>query len=177
MSDRVALARAFAVAAHGDQRYGDRPYEAHLAEVAALAAPYGEEAQVAAWLHDALEDTAATEAELAALFGAELAAVVALLTDPEGPTRAARKALLHARLAALDARGPEALALVVKAADRLANVLACRADGKHGKLAVYAREHAAFRAAVWRAGLAEALWARLDAETPGAGRTDDGAGG
>ena len=35
-SDVVDRARAFAVQAHGDQRYGDEPYVVHLDEVAAI---------------------------------------------------------------------------------------------------------------------------------------------
>jgi (p)ppGpp synthase/HD superfamily hydrolase len=148
--------REFAVAAHGAQRYGDGPYSVHLDAVAAIAGP---EHEAVAYLHDVLEDTEADAAELALRFGAHVMACVVLLTDPEGPNRRARKALLHERLRRV---GPELhAALVVKAADRLANVRASAANNP-GLLAMYAGEHAEFRAAAYRAGLCDAIWAELD---------------
>ncbi len=45
-------ARDFAIAAHGEQRYGDHPYVFHLDAVAALLAPYGVDAQTIGYLHD-----------------------------------------------------------------------------------------------------------------------------
>ncbi len=45
MSPTIARARAFALEAHGEQKYGDHPYAYHLDAVAAIAAPYGEEGQ------------------------------------------------------------------------------------------------------------------------------------
>ena len=42
---------------HGDQRYGSRPYHAHLDALAELVKEHGEEAQVLAYLHDVVEDT------------------------------------------------------------------------------------------------------------------------
>ncbi|MCA9689830.1 MAG: HD domain-containing protein [Nannocystaceae bacterium] len=158
----AAAARAFAIAAHGDQRYGARPYATHLDAVAALVD--GDEAlQVIAYLHDVVEDTAVTLAEVEARFGADVARCVALLTDPPLPTRRARKRAAYAALAQVDAAAPEARALVVKVADRLANVRSCVADENPGLLAMYRREHAAFRAAARREGVAAALWAELDA--------------
>ena len=59
--------------------------------------------------------------------------------------------------------GPSELALVVKAADRLANVRACIADRKRDLLDVYRDEQEAFRRAAFRPGLCDALWTELDA--------------
>ena len=51
----VSKAREFAVASHGDQRYGVHPYHVHLDDVAELAREYGEQAQIGTvQLHDAL---------------------------------------------------------------------------------------------------------------------------
>jgi guanosine-3',5'-bis(diphosphate) 3'-pyrophosphohydrolase len=74
-------ARAFVVNAHGEQKYGDRPYAYHLDAVAVIATPFGEEAVVVAYLHDTVEDTATTLEEVEAKFGAKVAVCVALLTD------------------------------------------------------------------------------------------------
>jgi (p)ppGpp synthase/HD superfamily hydrolase len=160
-----AAARTFAIAAHGDQRYGARPYAFHLAAVVAIAeeAGAGDLTIVAvAWLHDVLEDTSVEEAALRERFGEEVAAAVALVTDPEGADRRARKEALHRRLAALDHGDSSArAALLVKAADRLANARASQADSPR-LLSMYRREHPEFRRAVHRSGLCDEIWAELD---------------
>jgi hypothetical protein len=153
-------ARSFAIEAHADQRYGDRPYSYHLDAVAALAAPYGEEAVVVAYLHDTAEDTKTTIAEIEGRFGPRIAACVSLLTDEPGVNRKERKAKTYAKLAGV--RGPNELALLVKAADRLANVRACIEDRKKSLWQLYRSEHEMFRASAYRAGLCEPLWAELD---------------
>jgi hypothetical protein len=56
---------------------------------------------------------------------------------------------------------PEELALIVKTADRLANVRAARSNNPR-LLAVYRSEHPAFRPAAWRPSLAVSLWKELD---------------
>ncbi|WP_431261630.1 HD domain-containing protein [Roseateles chitinivorans] len=154
-------ARAFAAAAHGEQMYGVHPYVHHLDAVAAIAAPFGEAAVVTAYLHDTVEDTPATLAEITDLFGPEIAACVALLTDEPGANRKERKAKTYAKLALVT--GPQELALIVKAADRLANVRASVADHNGRTLDVYRGEHPTFRAAAYRPGLCDPLWVELDA--------------
>lgn len=165
-----AQARAFAIEHHGDQRYGDGPYVTHLDEVAALIqAQLGGEAgdaallRTVAYLHDVVEDTPVTATQVAERFGAVVAGAVELLSDPPGANRKQRKAALHARFERTspeDAAGRAAL--IVKAADRLANVRACVANGD-ARLAMYADEHPAFRGAVHRPGLCDAVWSELDA--------------
>lgn len=168
MDHATELARAFALAAHGDQMYGDRPYSAHLDAVAALLAPFGESAQVVGYLHDVAEDTPVTLGEIRAAFGDLAAECVALVTDPPDSTRRERKLASHAKLAAVPADSPLALALVVKAADRLANLRASAPGGAGSKFDMYRREHAEFRAAAYRPGLCDGLWAEIDALAGGA---------
>jgi guanosine-3',5'-bis(diphosphate) 3'-pyrophosphohydrolase len=153
-------ARAFAISAHGEQKYGDRPYSFHLDAVAAIAKPYGEDAVVVAFLHDTVEDTQATIQEVEAKFGPKVAACVSLLTDEPGANRKERKAKTYAKLA--EVHGPNELALVVKAADRLANVRACLADRKRAMWELYRSEHPVFKQAAYRVGLSESLWSELD---------------
>lgn len=158
----AAQARAFAEQAHGAQTYGDAPYVVHLDAVAALVPPQPEALKVVAYLHDVLEDTETTADALQARFGPVVAQAVEHLTDPPGPRRADRKEALHRRLSALSIEDTAAaLALHVKAADRLANVRACVRTGD-ARLALYRREHAVFRAAAYRPGLCDPLWAELD---------------
>jgi len=153
-------ARAFAIAAHADQKYGDHPYSFHLDAVAALAEPYGEEAVVIAYLHDTVEDTQITIAEIEGKFGPKVAACVSLLTDEPGVNRKERKARTYAKLAGV--QGPNEIALLVKVADRLANVRACVQDRKRSLWQVYQSEQAAFKSAAYRSGQCEPLWAELE---------------
>ena len=155
-------ARSFAADAHGSQTYGSQPYVVHLDAVAALV-PDEPNLQAVAYLHDVLEDTDVEQSTIAQRFGTAVAQAVALVTDPEAPTRDARKAELHRRLSALVVDDPaSALALHVKVADRLANVRCC-ADSGDSRLAMYRQEHRDFRQATYRAGLCDALWNELDA--------------
>lgn len=160
MSTTREKARLYAVAAHGDQRYGDRPYSFHLDAVAALAEPYGEEAVVVAYLHDVAEDTDVTLANIEAEFGSRVATCVSLLTDEPGANRKERKARTYAKLA--QAKGETELALVVKAADRLANVRACIADRKESLWRLYQSEQKAFKQAAFRSGQCDSVWSELD---------------
>ena len=154
------FARNFAIQAHGDQRYGDRPYVWHLDAVAAIAQHYGETAQVIAYLHDTVEDTSATLNDVHERFGALVAGCVELLTDEPGATRKIRKTKTYSKLATV---GQDfELALIVKTADRLANVRACVEDGKDDLRRLYASEHPQFKASAYRAGLCDPLWAELD---------------
>ena len=160
-------ARTFAAEAHakaGDT-YGGQPYTVHLAEVVAIVRTVdgSELAETVAWLHDVVEDTNQSTAEIEREFGRVVSVAVSCVTDPNGPNRRTRKARLHAQLRKLDHEQHESyrIALLVKAADRVANVRACVASGD-SRLNMYRREHAAFRAAAYRPGLAEALWSELD---------------
>lgn len=152
----AASAREFAIRAHGVQRYGAHPYRVHLDAVAELV-PL--EYRAVAYLHDVLEDTDAEVDDIERLFGSSVRQCVELLTDPSGPTRKHRKALLYERLSNVT---PELeAALVVKAADRLANIRASVADGST-RLEMYRSEHTEVRSAVYRAELCEALWDEME---------------
>ena len=167
-------ARDFAIESHGGQRYGDQPYSVHLAAVCGIvrALVGGERVlEEVAWLHDVLEDTSITASELRRRFGDVVTAAVVLVSDPPGPDRRTRKQALHRQLAAVDGREPAGrAALIVKAADRLANARASSASSPQ-LLAMYRAEHPEFRRAVYRAGLCDRVWSELDgilAAPPGA---------
>lgn len=103
MNDLAFRAMLFAREAHKDQvrKYTGNPYADHLAEVAGIVAAAGgdERAIAVAWLHDSIEDTAVTPAEIARHFGPEVQAGVLALSDLEIGNRAERKAASRARLA------------------------------------------------------------------------------
>jgi len=165
-SDLTHRAREYALSAHGDQQYGDKPYSFHLDAVAgqASAALLGDETfVVVAYLHDVVEDTDTTLADLEAHFGSEVALAVSYVTDEPGKNRRERKAATHAKLALVDETTRAGrLALVVKLADRVSNVRSCVVDKKAGLLDMYRKEQEVFRKAVAREGLAEGLWYVLE---------------
>lgn len=149
-------ARSFAIEAHGDQKYGPHPYQVHLDAVAALASDYGETAGVVAYLHDVVEDTTVELSAIEERFGKRVAECVSILTDEPGANRQERKRKTYRKMT--EVSGELELALIVKAADRLANMLACIADGNSRLLEVYKQEHEAFTAAAYRQDLCFPLW-------------------
>ncbi len=176
--DLIERARALALAAHGDQRYGQEPYRAHLEHVEEVVRryPHSVAMRAAAWLHDAVEDTPLTLAEIAAAVGDEVAAIVAAVTDePAGPTEhrpaqsgASRAERKPRTLAKLSQASPEARA--VKLADRIANLEAAHRSGRADLLAMYRGEHGALRQALRREGENGGQWVLLDELI---GRADD----
>jgi hypothetical protein len=155
-------AREFAARAHEGQTYGPgEPYTAHLDAVVALVGD-DEVTRVVAFLHDVVEDTPVTLQEVKAKFGEFVAECVALVTDEPGANRKERKSATHAKLAKI-VDPPHHVALIVKTADRAANVEACVRKGNHGLLQMYQREQEAFRLAVYRPGICDHLWSRIDA--------------
>lgn len=153
-------ARAFAEQAHRDQRYGDEPYVVHLDAVADLLTPYGDEARTIGYLHDVLEDTETTFEEIRDRFGDHVAQCVMLVTDEAGINRKARKARTNAKLASIDEEYQTAL--IVKAADRLANLRQSARETTGSKLSMYRHEHDAFRNAVFRPGLCDEFWNEME---------------
>lgn len=94
-SDAIRAAEAFARERHEGQTYGDGSYvDNHLIPVLDLvrAAGGGELAQVAALLHDTLEDTSTTFEEIADRFGQDAAVAVRWLTDDPALTKREQKA-------------------------------------------------------------------------------------
>lgn len=87
----VEKAKLFAWEAHDSighrRKYVDAPYAVHLEAVADLVAEVTSDPEViaAAWLHDVVEDTPATLADIEREFGARVAALVADLTDVSVP--------------------------------------------------------------------------------------------
>jgi guanosine-3',5'-bis(diphosphate) 3'-pyrophosphohydrolase len=126
---RLLAAIDFAAEKHRAQRRksaGDVPYINHPIRVARLLAEVGgvedEDVLVAAILHDTLEDTATTRAELEAAFGPVVRGLVDEVTDDKGLPKAERK-----RLQIVHASGLSAGAVLIKLGDKISNV----ADLRH----------------------------------------------
>jgi guanosine-3',5'-bis(diphosphate) 3'-pyrophosphohydrolase len=126
VSDVLLIARAwnFSAERHAKQkRKGDaqEPYVNHLAEVAELVATAteGRDANLvaAAVLHDTVEDTATLPGELASIFNADVAGLVAEVTDDKRLDKAERKKLQVEHAAAISPR-----AKILKLADKTSNL-------------------------------------------------------
>lgn len=100
MNDLVTILRAasFAATKHRNQRRKDADSSPYINHPLALARVLAEEGGItdtiticAALLHDTVEDTDTTAAELVQEFGAEVAGVVLEVTDDKGLLKADRK--------------------------------------------------------------------------------------
>jgi (p)ppGpp synthase/HD superfamily hydrolase len=156
-------ARIFATAAHAAvgqlRKYTNEPYIVHPDEVVSIvrSVPHTEAMLAAAWLHDVVEDTGVTIETVRAEFGAEVADLVAWLTDvsrPEDGNRAHRKARDREHTAAAPAE-----AQTVKLADLISNTRSIMAhdpkfavtylEEKRLLLAVMTRGDAVLLARAW----------------------------
>ncbi len=126
MSDTTLILRAAAFAArkHRDQRRKDAdasPYINHPLELARVLAEVGGLTDAAtlcgALLHDTIEDTATSEAELAGLFGPEIAALVAEVTDDKSLPKAERKRRQVEHAASISDKAKR-----IKLADKICNL-------------------------------------------------------
>lgn len=146
MSELVKQARVFATAAHQRinhrRKYTRQPYEVHLKSVAQIVSSVtdDEEMIAAAWLHDTVEDTAATHYDIEQQFGKGVHDLVYALTDiskASDGNRAARKRIDRAHLAQAPVR-----AKTVKLADLIDNLRdICQHDARFAK--VYLHEMSA----------------------------------
>ena len=127
-TDTALIERAFDVArvAHADQlRDSGEPYLAHPLGVAMVIAQLGldDVTVAAALLHDSVEDTAVTIADIEVTFGAELAAIVDGVTKLDRIQFNSREAQQAATLRKmLVAMASDIRVLLIKLADRLHNM-------------------------------------------------------
>jgi (p)ppGpp synthase/HD superfamily hydrolase len=134
--ERSPLTRAaldFAASRHAGQTrdIDSIPFVTHPVEVACLLheAGYSDEVVAAGVLHDVLEDTEVERPELEERFGAEVAALVAAVSDdPSIEDDVKRKAALRRQVAKA---GDEAAA--VFAADKVSKARELRARARHGR--------------------------------------------
>ena len=146
MSELVKQAREFATVAHQRinhrRKYTKQPYEVHLKSVAHIVATVtdDEEMIAAAWLHDTVEDTAATHYDIEQQFGKGVHDLVYALTDisKQGDgNRATRKGIDRTHLSGASVRAKS-----VKLADLIDNLRdICKHDAKFAK--VYLQEMSA----------------------------------
>jgi len=121
---RILAAAHFAAQNHAQQKRkgsGGEPYLNHLIEVAELIASSSDdldtELVMAGLLHDTVEDTSVTLAELEERFGPDVAALVAEVTDDKSLPKETRK-----RLQVQNAPGISPRAQTLKLADKISNL-------------------------------------------------------
>lgn len=139
---KIARAREFAIKAHKKQLYGKQPYVVHLDAVVKVLIRFGvsnEDLLTAGYLHDTIEDTATTIQELESTFGNVVASLVDAVTDGFGRNRKEKKERPYKLIPTVPG------ALVLKLADRIANVEAAKRQGNFGLLNMYAKEQLEFR--------------------------------
>lgn len=164
MNPLTALAKEFGIKTHGLQTYGGFPYSKHLNDVSEVLGrfgytedtPTGALLQPCSWLHDIKEDCGVTEETLTAMFGKEIADIVECVTDEPGENRKIRKASTYPKTAS------KPLAIILKLADRIANVENSLHVSKKSLLDMYKKEHPSFKQSLYTPHLAESMWHHLD---------------
>ena len=132
---RILNAADFAARKHTNQRRKGRaaePYLNHVVEVANLVAEATDgrpDVVIAALLHDVIEDQGVKLAEIRAMFGPAVSALVAELTDDKSLDKQVRKEM---QIADAPQKGPDAS--VIKLADKTSNLLALAKSHRHGRL-------------------------------------------
>jgi (p)ppGpp synthase/HD superfamily hydrolase len=139
---RLAQAVQYATEQHGDQRRKTGvPYLEHLLEAVQIlvqgAGVRDPDVLVAAVLHDVVEDTPRTLAEITAAFGPGVAELVRWVTKPEPRPGEDATAVREAYLRRLRLAPPDAI--LVKLADRLSNVQTLRNLAPDRQRAYYAQ--------------------------------------
>ena len=121
---RIFAAAKFAAEKHAAQkRKGEaaEPYVNHLIEVAQLIASSSEQLDanlvMAGLLHDTIEDTGTTAAELEQVFGSDVSSLVVELTDDKSLSKEVRKEL---QVEHAPHKSPRAQ--VIKLADKISNL-------------------------------------------------------
>jgi len=155
----VNVVRNYAIKKHGDQKYGDKPYVYHLDKVYQVTVDHNLSPiiQIGAYLHDVLEDTDTTCADLKREFGLEdLVSMVYCVTDEPGKNRKERKRVTFPKIRS----NPNAIAL--KLCDRIANVRACIESKNKNLFNMYKKEQPEFERQLKKPKILEGLWEELD---------------
>lgn len=184
MPDFATAAREFALWAHQDQKYGDKPYVVHLDEVVAVLREYGytdDDSVAAGFLHDVLEDSKIARYDDLGFVSQDVRQALLFCKDEEGPNRKTRKLATYQRCnqaitlwrchisSPAEFKDPMAwipLAVRTKVADRLANLRNCIVNNP-SLLQMYQKEAGAFYVALYFPGICDAMWDEYDRLLPG----------
>jgi (p)ppGpp synthase/HD superfamily hydrolase len=154
----IEQAKQMASWAHEGQLYGYHPYTVHLNDVVNVLKRFGHNKDVlvaAAYLHDTLEDTPLPFESLF-LFGEDVVNIVYAVTNEIADTRQERLLKTYPKIRA------NKNAIIVKLADRIANVEACLRDAPD-MYQQYLSEYGLFRIHLFQADPdTDAMWSYLD---------------
>ncbi len=160
---------------HGEQMYGKYPYTKHLNDVEQVLRRFGYDPDTkdlenkydieymclawdlitAAWLHDIVEDTQVTSSDISRRFNHRVAGLVHAVTNPQGGNRAWRASKVYPKII----NTPNAL--ILKLADRIANVESCVSTGS-SLINMYAKEWDGFKSKYRVKGEHEEMWRHID---------------
>ena len=138
-SKNVEAARKYAIEHHGSQMFGEQPYYYHLDMVYSITLEFGlsEEYQIAAYLHDLLEDTEIKKSDLVVAFGEEIAEMVFCVSG-FGETRKEKQENIHSKMK------DNFKSINLKMCDRLANLKTSKIN-KPKLYKRYCKEHEEFQ--------------------------------
>jgi len=170
--NKMTQAVTFAEIMHGDQKWGVYPYMVHLRDVWRIIVESGfsdptkethQTLQIAAYLHDVVEDTDATSLMVGQDFGGKVGDLVWAVTGT-GKNRKARQQMIYECIHQV----PDFQAVILKVADRISNVEGSLRDPgcNTDYLEVYRGEWEKFSTMLHRGKEGDtrlsAMWTRLD---------------
>jgi (p)ppGpp synthase/HD superfamily hydrolase len=130
-------------------------YIKHCVETKAVLLRYdetGKDMLTAAILHDVMEDCEVSQLTIRDLFGDRVAELVWAVTDEPGVNRKERKAKTYPKIKATPG------ALMIKLADRIANLEAATKTGNERMLKMYAKEWDEMQKALRTFGELDEMW-------------------
>lgn len=167
--NKIEKAKELAAEKHKDQSYGKGPYTDHLNHVYSVLIRFGynpaiednrehqklsEDLTIAAYLHDIVEDTDVSLEDLKKIFGKRVAKLVDGVTNEPGKNRKERHRKTYPKTKRISG------AMILKLADRIANVESCRASN-NGLIRMYQKEWESFQKEL-RNGEHEKMWRYLE---------------
>ena len=158
--DLYKEAEMVATLAHDGQTYDIFPYRKHLQDVVNIIKKFGFSGDyiLAGWLHDTIEDCNISYNKIKKAFGKNTAELVYAVTDPKGRNRKEKKILAYKDMI----NYPHSI--IIKLADRIANLEnSIRMDNKD-TLEMYFKEHDEFKThlKLHSPEAAESMWQHLE---------------
>ena len=141
MTLRTIKARNLALEKHKKQKYGMYPYEVHLVNVVNVLLHFGVTFEndvliMSAWLHDIIEDTDIGQSFLITNFGEEVNEIVKLVSNQNDVTKSKEEN----KRATFEKIITNQNAIIIKLADRIANVEFSLLHGSLDKITKYKKE-------------------------------------
>lgn len=154
-------ARMLAEFLHAKQTYDDQDYIYHIDSVVEVLRRFSiidEDILIAAYLHDSVEDTTASLKLIRKYFGEQVMILVNAVTNEQGLNRKERNLKTYQKLM------KEPKAIILKLADRIANVEQALSKGNMRFFKMYADEYPVFKYSLEQHSyvVAKPMWKHLD---------------